>query len=243
MALQSRADLALRLAADELIRARAERPGQRAAIVLLSDGLVNPVGPDEVRRVADAVKAAGIEVNTIGVGEDVSAALLAALASWPDAYFSSPSGDDLAALVRRIAPVRPCPDAAPWSRAGNGAIPSSGGANLDGADLSGANLTRAYLFGADLSGANLAGASLSSADLFGADLSWARLSGVLLSGADLSGANLDAADLSGANLTGARNLAQAQLDVTRSYQDAANLPAGLQPDTRRAPTPGHDRSP
>jgi uncharacterized protein YjbI with pentapeptide repeats len=92
-------------------------------------------------------------------------------------------------------------------------------ANLDGADLSEidlskANLSGAYMVSAKLSGANLKGADLTNAKLNGADLKKATLTGAKLVKANLSnvylvGANLNGTDmkeitLSGANLSGAK---------------------------------------
>ena len=81
-------------------------------------------------------------------------------------------------------------------------VSSSGGQNLQGADLADCNLTgynlkgdnlqQANLVGADLQGANLAGANLQSADLAGADTI----------GTDFQGANLQGADLSSGASTG-----------------------------------------
>jgi streptogramin lyase len=114
VALHTRTDLALHMAADELGRSRGERPENKSVIILLTDGLPNPVGPDEVLRVADAVKASGITIYTIGLGKDVNADLLRAVASWPNAYYPSPGGDDLAELYRRIARVIYCPGTVFW---------------------------------------------------------------------------------------------------------------------------------
>jgi len=102
--------------------------------------------------------------------------------------------------------------------------------DLDGANLSGADLTRAKLYHADLSGANLTRAKLYHADLMAADLSGANLGDANLRGADLSGANLRGANLGGANLRGA-NLGDAILrgadlsgaNLSYAYLTGANL--------------------
>jgi streptogramin lyase/uncharacterized protein YegL len=110
----TRTDLALQVARAELTRGAASHPDHRAVIVLLTDGLPNPVSPDEVRRVADGVKGDGIVVYTIGLGTDVNAPLLREVATTPDAYYASPDGDDLEALYRRIAVRLRCPGAQFW---------------------------------------------------------------------------------------------------------------------------------
>lgn len=81
-------------------------------------------------------------------------------------------------------------------------------ANLSGKDLSRANLGRADLSGADCSGteirqANLIGANLNRAFMRWADLSRSTLRGAYLWGADLSGTTLEQVDLSRAKLRGA----------------------------------------
>ncbi len=110
----TRTDLALTLAKDDLLAHGSERPANRPVIVLLTDGLSNPVGPDQVLRAADAVKAQGSVVFTIGIGTDVNADLLRGVASSPAHYYASPSGDNLESLYRRIAPRLPCPGAVFW---------------------------------------------------------------------------------------------------------------------------------
>jgi hypothetical protein len=114
-----------------------------------------------------------------------------------------------------------------WRARQSSIVPSLGGANLSGANLSEANLsgadlteaklteakliranlTEAKLSGADLRQANLFGAALFRADLRGAalieaNLGRANLTEANISGASVTGANLNGAELSGANLTG-----------------------------------------
>ena len=82
--------------------------------MLLTDGLPNPVSADVVRQVADDVKRGGVTVYAIGLGKDVNADLLRAVATTRDAYYASPDGDDLASLYRRIAVRLRCPGAQFW---------------------------------------------------------------------------------------------------------------------------------
>jgi len=92
--------------ADALARTRAEldsprhRPTNARAIVLLSDGQPN-VGGDP-RAEADAAKAAGIRIFTIGLGTGVDPALLRDLATSPSDYFYAPASDQLAAIYQQI---------------------------------------------------------------------------------------------------------------------------------------------
>lgn len=99
----------------------ARRPSNRALVVVVTDGLPNrvPFGPgspypgsarqeDSVRQAADALKARGARVVTIGLGDrgDVALALLAECASDPSQFFHAPRAEDLAAIYGRLAPTR-----------------------------------------------------------------------------------------------------------------------------------------
>jgi Mg-chelatase subunit ChlD len=117
VARQTRMDLALTEAAAELQRGRPLNPDSEAVIILLTDGLPNPVSAEEVVRVADQVKSSGIRVFTIGLGDDVSAELLRQVATTPANYYQSPDGRDLAELYSRIARLLPCPGAVFWPEA------------------------------------------------------------------------------------------------------------------------------
>jgi len=72
------------------------------AIVLLTDGQSEPAS---ARAAANAAKAAGTLIFTIGLGEDADHALLRELASAPDAYYYAPTGADLAAIYAEIAAI------------------------------------------------------------------------------------------------------------------------------------------
>lgn len=99
----------------------ARRPGNRALVVVVTDGLPNrvPFGPgspypgsarqeDSVRQAADALKARGARVVTVGLGDrdDVALALLAECASDASQFFHAPRAEDLAAIYGRLAPTR-----------------------------------------------------------------------------------------------------------------------------------------
>lgn len=99
------------------------------------------------------------------------------------------------------------------------------GSDLNRANLSGTNLTKAFFFDADLSETNLSRSDLSGAIIVKTDLSKASLRDANLSKAKLSASNFRDADLSGANLSEAQ-LADANLQgarVTVTQLDQAKL--------------------
>jgi Mg-chelatase subunit ChlD len=75
--------------------------GHTRAIILLSDGQ-NNAGPDPLT-VANAAKAAGTVIFTIGLGSDADANLLRQLASDASFYYYAPTPDRLAEIYRTIA--------------------------------------------------------------------------------------------------------------------------------------------
>ncbi|MFQ5460159.1 MAG: vWA domain-containing protein [Anaerolineae bacterium] len=84
------------------------RPFGRPVAILLTDGLQN--GSDSpVRRSAARVRSLGAEVYTIGLGPDVDADLLRAIATTPDDYMPAPQAADLEAMYRRISVSLDCP--------------------------------------------------------------------------------------------------------------------------------------
>lgn len=99
------------------------------------------------------------------------------------------------------------------------------GINLNEANLSGADLSRADFSAANLSVANLSGANLSQTNLSKAKLNVAKLSGANLTNANLREAILNVANLTLADLTGA-DLSQASLvraELTRADLSGADL--------------------
>jgi Mg-chelatase subunit ChlD len=89
-------------------------PDHAAVLVLLTDGRSNPRPASEAIARAGAAKAAGLTVFTIGLGSDVEAGALAAMASRPEWYFPAPDGEALAEIYRQIAVALPCPAGAFW---------------------------------------------------------------------------------------------------------------------------------
>ncbi len=65
---------------------------------------------------AQAAKDRGVVVFTIGVGEDLDAAALSAIASQPAYFFRAPDAEALEAIYRTIAVTVPCPASAFWGK-------------------------------------------------------------------------------------------------------------------------------
>jgi Mg-chelatase subunit ChlD len=98
----SRIDAGLNKAREEMTGPR-RVAGHTPAIILLTDG--NPEGAyaADVRAAAQQIRNAGILLYTVGLGQDVNAALLREIASQPDHYFQSPTPADLAQIYSRLA--------------------------------------------------------------------------------------------------------------------------------------------
>ncbi len=103
----TRIDLALALAGQQL-QSPARKAENNAVLILLTDGEPSGTTPAEVRAEADAVKAAGILIFTIGLGRELDVDLLQSMASRPDWYYAAPDTSDLAAIYERIAYEIPC---------------------------------------------------------------------------------------------------------------------------------------
>lgn len=103
----TRLDLALSVSRIELLGPR-HVPGHERMLILLTDGIPAGVGEAAVLAEADATKAAGITIYTIGLGEDVNADLLRAMATNPDLFYAAPSTSDLDAIYTQIANVIQC---------------------------------------------------------------------------------------------------------------------------------------
>lgn len=93
------------------------RAGPAARLVVLTDGLPNPSTPADALWAASAAKAAGVQVDTIGLGHGVDAELLTAMASGRDHYHFAPDAADLAGIFQELALVpSPCGGATFWPR-------------------------------------------------------------------------------------------------------------------------------
>lgn len=111
----TRLDLGLVAARDALAGAAATAE-RIPAVVLLTDGRPNRVPTpdgggrqeDTVLSVAAQLKAAGARVYTVGFGDDVDVALLAAVASAPGDAFIAPDAAALARIYAAVAVAIPC---------------------------------------------------------------------------------------------------------------------------------------
>ncbi len=110
----TRIDYGLQAAVDELASAR-RRPANTPTVVLLTDGLQNG-SADPVYALAEAARAAGTLIYTVGLGADVDADFLAVVAGGTQRRYLAPEPGDLAAIYDEIAGEIPCPPEAYWGR-------------------------------------------------------------------------------------------------------------------------------
>jgi hypothetical protein len=103
----TRMDLGLAVARAELASSRHVSAHGRV-IVFLTDGLPNGTTEDAVLAEAAAAKAEGITIFTIGLGPDVYADLLRAMATSSSHYYFSPSTAELNEIYRRIVDALRC---------------------------------------------------------------------------------------------------------------------------------------
>jgi hypothetical protein len=96
----SRIESGVALAAAELATAH---PASARWIVVLTDGLPSPSSPADALAAADAARASGIQIDTIGLGSDVDASLLRQMAGTPERYHEAPDAEDLAAIFADLA--------------------------------------------------------------------------------------------------------------------------------------------
>lgn len=114
---QTRIDLGISAAHAELTGPR-RNPASQSVMVLLTDGLANPEPASTAVVRAQAAKAAGITVFTIGLGQDdaLNVVELAQMASRPAYYYHAPDGEDLLAIYQTIGVVIPCPAHQFWGQ-------------------------------------------------------------------------------------------------------------------------------
>jgi Ca-activated chloride channel family protein len=109
----TRLDLAMNRAATLLDAS--PRLTSRPAIVLLTDGLPDGGTRPEVLAAAERARSAGIVVYTVGLGADVDADLLRAVATRAENYLAAGDAAALRAAYERIAGELPCPGGAVWA--------------------------------------------------------------------------------------------------------------------------------
>lgn len=114
LAPQTRLDRAVAVGVEALADSVRRRAGNQPVLVLLTDGRANPVPIETAVAEAETAKAAGVTVFTIGLGEDLDADGLAAMASSPEGFLRAPDGEDLAAAYAAVARRIPCPATAWW---------------------------------------------------------------------------------------------------------------------------------
>jgi Mg-chelatase subunit ChlD len=111
----TRIDLGIEAGHIELIGAN-RTPQNRPVMIVLTDGLSNPVPASvAVRKALDAQRD-GITIFTIGLGteDELNVPELREMASKPEYFFHAPDGEDLRAIYREIAAEIPCPAEEFW---------------------------------------------------------------------------------------------------------------------------------
>lgn len=115
---QTRLDRGVETAHEELLSDR-RRSGNRAMLIVLTDGLANPVPVSVAVERALAAKTDGIVIFTIGVGLTPDEEALRSMATKPEFYHWAPDAEELSAIYRRIAVTVPCPEDAFWPHEGS----------------------------------------------------------------------------------------------------------------------------
>jgi len=90
------------------------RPGNKPVMIVLTDGLANPVGPEVAVAEAQSAKADDITIFTIGLGDELDVWALAAMASKTTYFYRVFDAEDLAAIYLSIAVEIPCPAGRFW---------------------------------------------------------------------------------------------------------------------------------
>jgi Mg-chelatase subunit ChlD len=112
---QTRIDLGIEAGHAELMGA-SRNPQNRPVMIVLTDGLSNPVPASSAVRKASDARGDGVTIFTIGLGKDdeLNASELREMASKPEYFYLAPDGEDLLAIYREIAAEIPCPSDAFW---------------------------------------------------------------------------------------------------------------------------------
>jgi Mg-chelatase subunit ChlD len=112
---QTRIHRGIELAYRELTSSR-HNMSNLAVMVVLTDGHADPDPVSLAVEWASIAKAAGIEVFTIGLGQDLDAEALASMASKPQYFFTTVDPTALSAVFRQIAGTIPCRAEAFWGK-------------------------------------------------------------------------------------------------------------------------------
>jgi Mg-chelatase subunit ChlD len=111
----TRIDRGIALASQEL-HGPHHTPQNVAVMIVLTDGLANPVPVDAAVAEAQRAKDASVVVFTVGLGQDLDFEALEQMASQPSYFYAAPDAEDLARIYRDIAGTIPCPHTAFWGR-------------------------------------------------------------------------------------------------------------------------------
>ncbi len=110
----TRIDEGLDMSASMLEAAIDAVPDFTQVIVILTDGRPDAGTSDAALAAAAAGRDAGLTIYTIGLGDDVDAALLRAIASTPGHYFAAPNAEALESIYDELARDLPCPGGVVW---------------------------------------------------------------------------------------------------------------------------------
>jgi hypothetical protein len=111
----SRIELGIATASFELLGPR-RNPEHTPAIVVLSDGIANPVPGEATLRAAQQAREAGILVYVIGVGPTMNETVLRQMASSPDRFWKAPDAEALEEIYRQLVIEVQCPKEIYWGR-------------------------------------------------------------------------------------------------------------------------------
>jgi len=101
-------------AAHDVLKGAQRVADHTPVIVLLTDGRSNPDPVSLPLEAARLVKADGIVMYTVGLGDDLDFEALRLMASRPENFRWAPDGEDLGPIYEAIARTIPCPRSAFW---------------------------------------------------------------------------------------------------------------------------------
>lgn len=108
---QTRIDLGIARAAELLAE---PRPDAERAMIVLSDGLANPVPSEAVVQAADAARARAIQLFAVGFGQQLDEPLLRRVAGDAGRYYPAASAGALAHVFDQLTVRVPCSPTAYW---------------------------------------------------------------------------------------------------------------------------------
>lgn len=114
IAQQSRLDLGVSAATDQMVATG--RQHHTRAMVILSDGLANPVPGQVAVQASQIARAHGVEVFVVGMGPSLDETVLRSLATEPSYYYAAADPLLVHAIYRDLTSKVPCPVDLYWSR-------------------------------------------------------------------------------------------------------------------------------